>query len=67
MEAESRVFCYINFISEELIHVMVADQADIFPELSEASRRLAQRCRELGITERVHTLSKKDLISDPSL
>jgi hypothetical protein len=67
VEAESRVFCYINFISEELIHVMVADQADIFPELSEASRRLAQRCKELGITERVQTLSKKDLISDPSL
>ena len=28
---EERVFCYINFITDQFIHIMVADEAGIFP------------------------------------
>jgi hypothetical protein len=37
---EERVFCYINFLTDQIIHIMVSDEAQIFPELSESSKRL---------------------------
>ncbi len=40
---EDRVFCYINFLTDQLIHIMVADEAGIFGELSSASKRLKEK------------------------
>lgn len=30
IEAESMVFCYLNFIDTELVHIMISDESDIF-------------------------------------
>jgi len=38
MDAEAMVFCYLNFITPELIHVMISDESDKFPELSQISK-----------------------------
>ena len=34
IDPESLVFCYLNFVSADLIHVMISDESDIFPRLS---------------------------------
>jgi hypothetical protein len=64
---EDRVFCYINFLSDQLIHIMVSDEADIFPALSEASKRLKQTLLGSPLMERINLASSKELISDPTL
>jgi hypothetical protein len=46
---EDRVFCYINFLTDYVIHIMVSDEASIFQELSRASRDLKEKCIEQGI------------------
>lgn len=40
---DSRVFCYISFLSDHVIHIMVSDEASIFPDLSKASKALRER------------------------
>jgi hypothetical protein len=46
---EDRVFCYINFLTDYVIHIMVSDEASIFQELSKASKDLKEKCIEQGI------------------
>ena len=40
VEAESMVFCYLNFISPHVINVMVTDESDIFPALSDINKQI---------------------------
>lgn len=38
------IFCYLNFIGDnELIHVMISDESDIFPELSEINKEVKHK------------------------
>lgn len=60
---EDRVFCYINFLTDYVIHIMVSDEASIFQELSKASRDLKERCIEQGIFEHIHTAALRQLSS----
>lgn len=64
---EDRVFCYINFLTDYVIHIMVSDEASIFSDLSKASRELKERCIEQNIFEQIHTAAMKQLSNDPTL
>lgn len=64
---DERVFCYINFLSDQLIHIMVSDEANIFADLSEASKRLKERIVSSGLLDRITLGCSKELINDPTL
>lgn len=64
---DDRVFCYINFLTDYVIHIMVSDEASIFQELSKASRDLKERCIEQGIFEQIHAAAGKSLSADSNL
>lgn len=46
---------------------MVSDEAGIFPQLSEASKRLRDKLANSALLERINLASAKELISDPTL
>lgn len=46
---------------------MVSDEAGIFPQLSEASKRLRDKLTNSVLLERINLASTKELISDPTL
>jgi hypothetical protein len=64
---DDRVFCYINFLTDYVIHIMVSDEASIFQELSKASRDLREKCIEQGIFEQIHTAAQRQLSSEPAI
>jgi len=46
---------------------MIADEANIFPMLSEASKKLKIKCQEAGVLEKIYLAGRRDLVNDPSL
>ena len=40
MDSDGMVFCCLNLITPELIHVIISDESDKFPELSQISKTL---------------------------
>ncbi len=46
---------------------MVSDEAQIFPELSEASKRLREKITERTLIDRINLSVAKEIITDPTL
>ena len=61
-----RVFCYINFITPDIIIVIVSDDAKLFPDLSEASKRLKSNLERTGVIDRINLTLHRDIIHDPT-
>lgn len=61
------IFCYLNFIDKEIIHVMISDESDIFPQMSEINKEIKQKLLSADLITKINSSNCRDLIEDPSL
>lgn len=67
MDAEAMVFCYLNFVSADLIHVIISDESDKFPELSEISKSLKHNIESnSGVMNAMGISLQSSIKKDPS-
>ena len=67
IERDTLVFCYLNYISQDLIHVMISDESDIFPKLSEINKQIKAKLQSNELLDKIKRASNRDLLDDPSL
>ncbi len=61
------VFCYLNFITPELIHVIISDESDKFPELSQISKTLKYEIESnSGVLNAIKISLQSSIKTDPS-
>ena len=67
VQPESMIFCYLNFIDSELIYIMISDESDIFPRMSEINKEVKQKLQSFNLIAKIKSANERDLVEDQSM
>lgn len=67
IEPDAVIFCYLNFMDSEIIHIMISDEADIFPRMNEINKEIKSKLEAADLLRTINKYDYKALINDPFL